>query len=796
MAEKKQKEYYLRAFLIVFGAAMIALIPIMAVNGGRFFYYGDYNKQQIMFYTHLHDLVRGGDLAAWDHMVDLGSDTVSSFSFYLLGSPFFWLTIPLPSSLIVSVMPVLIAVKSGIAAVGAYALTRRFCQSRSASLIAAVLFGLSSYNSANLLFNHFHDAVLMIPFMLLALEMLVKDGRRGFFALTVALAACINYYFFFGQVIFLVLYYVVAVITGHFTFSPKKLLQIFFEGVLGGMLAGVILLPSAMAVVNNPRIDDMLSGSDLFVYDYKSIYLYIIKNMFMLPDITLLKNFGVDRANELQNNYHSFYIHFFSFCGVFAYYRGVKGKDLFKVLLAVCGVIMMVPFLNQSFSFMNSKFYGRWFFMPVLIACIMTALAVERWQKDETDIKKGFIPTAAVTGVVTAASLAVIMLAKYGVINVGFENYTYAYVQIVFTLTALAFLWMTLYKPADPNKDAITKALINRSVAFAAAGMCLVVWCSYLFRGESESYKMNYVYDYAESGDRIEDDSFYRTSCESNLMNMPVIWGYKTVRYFNSTVESSIADFYNAFEFERTVKSDYEPTEYAIMELLSVKYYIDGGYYDMDGNLKEPSEYLTGTADTYKIMYQKNDMNFYENTEFLPMGFAFDSYSTNAELWGQPSVLKGLAYLEALVLSDEQIEKYGDILTHYDTEDIKTAAKRYHEICEERRSMACSEFKEGKSRFDAKITLEKPSLVFFSIPYSEGWSAEVNGREAEIENVDNGMMAVKCEAGESSITFTYRNKYLEAGALITLGGAVIFAVYIAAGIMLRKKSVKQEKANE
>ena len=88
VAEKKQKEYYLRAFLIVFGAAMIALIPIMAVNGGRFFYYGDYNKQQIMFYTHLHDLVRGGDLAAWDHMVDLGSDTVSSFSFYLLGAPF------------------------------------------------------------------------------------------------------------------------------------------------------------------------------------------------------------------------------------------------------------------------------------------------------------------------------------------------------------------------------------------------------------------------------------------------------------------------------------------------------------------------------------------------------------------------------------------------------------------------------------------------------------------------------------------------------------------------------------
>ena len=35
--------------------------------------------------------------------------------------------------------------------------------------------------------------------------------------------------------------------------------------------------------------------------------------------------------------------------------------------------------------------------------------------------------------------------------------------------------------------------------------------------------------------------------------------------------------------------------------------------------------------------------------------------------------------------------------------------------------------------FNAKIDLDKDNLVFFSVPYDDGWSAKVNGQDAEIE---------------------------------------------------------------
>lgn len=777
----RDKNYYLRAFLIVFGACLLCLVPIMIINGGRFFYYGDFNKQQITFYTRLHDMVRNGGLTAWDPLADLGSDTVAAYSFYLLGSPFFWLTIPLPSSWVVSAIPVLIALKSGLAALGAYGFVNRLCRSKDASLIAAVLYGLSAYNSANLIFNHFHDAVLMLPFMLWALEALINDGRYGLFALTVGLGAVISYYFFFGQAIFLILYFVCALITGHFRLTPRRFAQLAFEAVVGVMLAAVILLPSAMSVINNPRVSEHLSGSGLFLYESGSIYLFILKNLLLLPDITLINNFGMT-TGQASGSFASF-IPFFSLCGVIAYFRCRKGKDHIKLLLAVSGVMMLVPVLNQSFSFWTPMFYGRWFYMPVLIACAATAGAVE-----DGELKKGFVPTAVITGLAAAASLTVTLLAKNGVLSLGFDNYSFAYVQAVFTVASVAAFGMLLCRP-QTESGSLGKPLLTRTAVFAAAGMMLTVGCSYVFRGTSESDRMNNVFDYKESGDTLgsEQDGFFRVSTEGNLRNMPVLWGYPTVRYFNSTVEPTIIEFYNALGLERTVRSDFEPTEYPLMALLSVKYYIDEAYYDDNGDPLPAAEKIAGTADSYKLMYQKNELNFYENEEYIPMGMAFDRYTDNRALEGQPTLMKGFAYLEALVLDDEQKARYGDILTGYDTEDIATAGERYREICAERREKACSEFEMQGSEFTAKISLDKPMLVFFSVPYSEGWSAEVNGEEARIEKVDNGMMAVLCGAGESEILFKYSNGSITVGAIVSAAAGLLLAGGMAARRKLRRK---------
>ena len=48
-----------------------------------------------------------------------------------------------------------------------------------------------------------------------------------------------------------------------------------------------------------------------------------------------------------------------------------------KAVIAVCVVFALVPILNSAFYALNSSYYARWFYMPVLILAAMTVSAWE-----------------------------------------------------------------------------------------------------------------------------------------------------------------------------------------------------------------------------------------------------------------------------------------------------------------------------------------------------------------------------------------------------------------------------------
>ena len=112
----KQKELYKVLFVTAFFGMLVCFIPSMIANKGIFLYYGDFNSQQMMFYKHAQQLVKEGNMN-WDWGTDLGTPFVSSYSFYLLGSPFFWLTTLFPVGSTVYLMPWLLSLKTAVAAV-------------------------------------------------------------------------------------------------------------------------------------------------------------------------------------------------------------------------------------------------------------------------------------------------------------------------------------------------------------------------------------------------------------------------------------------------------------------------------------------------------------------------------------------------------------------------------------------------------------------------------------------------------------------------------------------------------
>ena len=91
------RRWLLLAFVLNFAIAAAALLPYMIRDGGLLLVAADFDAEQLSYNMLCNNAIKSGEVL-WNWRIDIGSDFVSSFSFYTLGSPFFWLSFLFPAS--------------------------------------------------------------------------------------------------------------------------------------------------------------------------------------------------------------------------------------------------------------------------------------------------------------------------------------------------------------------------------------------------------------------------------------------------------------------------------------------------------------------------------------------------------------------------------------------------------------------------------------------------------------------------------------------------------------------------
>lgn len=786
------KEKYLMAFLLGFGCLFISIVPIMISNRGYFIYSGDYNAQQIPFYNMANDTVRSGGAFGWNWLTDLGSDFLTSYSFYLSGSPFFWLTTILPRGLVTYSMPVLLAVKHGLASLTAYAYIRRFVRSKEASLVGALLYACSGFQAFNIFFNHFQDVTAFFPLMLIAMEENINNGRKGIFALTTALMAIVNYYFFAGQAVFLVLYYLFRMKSPDFNTSWKKFFGLVFEAVAGTMIAGFILVPSALAIISNHRVSSFSYGLDMVIYDDNTLIPRIIQSFFMPPDTPA-------RPNLFSSEYEKWasiggYLPLFSMAGVIAFVKGRK-KHWASRLSVCCVIFSFIPILNSLFQAVNSYYYARWFYMPILIFAMMTANALD---DEDTPLDFGWKICAGV--LVAFAVIGMLPIADENDKPLFFRLPAYAaYFWIVIGVAAACLIASAiLFRLRKKNRPFMQLSVWM--TAFASV-VCLMTTLYYTAANIPSARLYTDAAVNGEIYESVSEDNFFRIDISEDCDNYSMLWGLPNMRAFQSVVNTSIMDFYHEIGLTRDVASRANIEHYTLRGLFSVKYYYRELYEnktyeeikstpETDSSAESEYEYknadITKELPGFEYIGANEYFEIYENKLYIPMGFPYGSYISEENAKKKNNSEREKTLINALVLSDEQIEKYSGILTEYDNNG--TLSKQdYISSCKEKQKNASSSFSYDHHGFKSEINLEKPQLVFFSVPYSDGWEAYVNGRKTDVEKVSYGFMAVKADAGDNEIVFSYKTPGLKTGIIITISGIMLLAGYIIICRILKKK---------
>ena len=104
---------------------------------------------------------------------------------------------------------------------------------------------------------------------------------------------------------------------------------------------------------------------------------------------------------------------------------------------------------------------------------------------------------------------------------------------------------------------------------------------------------------------------------------------------------------------------------------------------------------------------------------------------------------------------------------------------KYEEDIEKLRSSACNDIYVSDDHIYGTVQAEDKRLLQFTIPYSDGWRAYVDGEETDIIKSNVMYMALEIEEGSHTIELKYGTPYLKIGtalSLLTLAGIVCVAV--------------------
>ena len=92
------------------------------------------------------------------------------------------------------------------------------------------------------------------------------------------------------------------------------------------------------------------------------------------------------------------------------------------------------------------------------------------------------------------------------------------------------------------------------------------------------------------------------------------------------------------------------------------------------------------------------------------------------------------------------------------------------------------------------IDVREDGLLFLSIPYSEGWSAVVDGKSAEIVPIQDALMGIMLEKGSHDVSIKYTPAGFREGALISSVSAVFILLFIAVPAIFRKIRINKAHA--
>lgn len=742
-----------KVFLVALLISFCTILPILIQSGWNLYMVGDYMTQQIPFIKESRRMFLSGT-PFWSWNTFLGANYLGSYSFYVYGSPFFWPLVILPERFLGTGLAAMFVLKHGVAAWTAFLYLKKHVRSELYAAAGSFMYAFSFFSMDSTFYYHFLDVIALFPLVLYFTDEVLDNGKTYLLFLVSLVNALVNYYFYIGTSIFFLIYLIVRVCSSEKYKFKDGFRCLMFYG-LGGLASAVILLPSALTLLETDKATSshknmLLAG----VYAIPHIF-KIIKGLILPSEGILSSAVGFNYAQYCSTTA------FLPLFGAFFWITELKGKSKTwsTRLMKICLLITVIPFGNGVFNLFSNMRYTRWWYCLVLILVLVSINVIENLQQSEEDPRPKYKFAVRLITILTFVFYVLLGVAKaiwvyvlrcqnkievvriigrYLSGNSFDKEYIMRDLRYFLALGALIVLsygvLMILIKKKfifDPKKVAVTTAVV-----------CFLSYSLYL-QNEIYTYRAANR-DFVSAQAQTEETSYTsRTMNKMSYANYGMIINEPTISTFNSFKSHATSQFCRIAGYE-------------VGSMPMTKPFFN-------------TQAIQTVLNTSKVI--EKDKTEHEAEYYVPFGYTYDYYVIDDGIEFTKNKKENNRRIElmtkACYVSKENEKKISGLLQKFDENETFDWKKE----SAERKASACTSFEMNSSGFKAVLEGNKERLVYFSIPNDTGWQVKVNGKDTDIVEINGRMIGVIVPPGRADIEADFVPPGLKAGAAVS---AVVF----------------------
>ena len=468
---------------------------------------------------------------------------------------------------------------------------------------------------------YFMTPMMYFPLLVLGAEKILNKEKPYLFTIMVFLSAISNFYFFYMMTILVFVFTVITYFLNYKNITVKAFFQLLGRFILyyviGVALSLFLFLPVVITYMTNARLGSSYEGSLLF--RSASYYIEFIVRWF-------------SQGSEYGEATGYCVLALICVVGLFL----IRKKYLeLKVKFIVLTVFLLIPFFGYA---LNGFGYvtNRWVFGYSFLVAYIAAVVTPNLQSIFSEKKNQRILCVLCLGILGWCMLFSLLQNKI-------------FLSAVALLIGTAFVICVMLKK---------NAKVYNGILILA--VCIVtLWAN--GSGRFSPFKGDYISEYITYGTAElnltdtpasvlpdNETDFYRVDENDGRYNTTVAQGYNGLSFYTSLLNHRVDEFHQLLGVNNlptaTVYNYKGVNKRAFLEAsLSTKYYVT-----TPGDTQIPYGFekveQVGSDGRYAL---------YQNKNFLPLGYTYDSYMTSEEFEQLPLAKRQEALLETAVIDGE-----------------------------------------------------------------------------------------------------------------------------------------------